>query len=251
MRDKGVITAIFALCCGSAAGAGELSGYVAVEERLFFEEPLDPRQFADNLSLAVEPQYHVEWDDRNQELTFKPFARLDQHDAERTHVDIRELEWILARQAWELRVGVRKVFWGVTEAVHLVDIINQTDLVENPDGEDKLGQPMVNLALVRGWGTQDLFVLPWFRERTFPGIHGRLRNRLPVDTDQARYEEGAGRHEPDWALRWSHYIGNLDIGISHFSGTSRDPVFELGLNGAGETVLIPVYHHIDQTGLDV
>ncbi len=251
MRDKGVIAAIFALCCGSAAGAGGVSGYVAVEGRLFFEEPLDPRQYDDNLSLAVEPQYHVEWDDGNQEFTFKPFARLDQHDPERTHVDIRELEWILARQAWELRVGVRKVFWGVTEAAHLVDIINQTDLVENPDGEDKLGQPMVNLALIRGWGTLDLFVLPWFRERTFPGIHGRLRSRLPVDTDQARYEEGAGRHEPDWALRWSHYIGNLDIGISHFSGTSRDPVFEPGRHGAGETVLIPVYHHIDQTGLDV
>jgi len=246
---RGVFAAML-LACGTVMADGELSGYLAVEGRHFFEQPLDPRQAHDSLSLAVEPQYHVKWDDGNQGFTFKPFARWDQRDSERTHFDIRELEWVLARQEWELRLGVRKLFWGVTESVHLVDIINQTDLVENPDGEEKLGQPMVNLALIRDWGTLDLFVMPWFRERTFPGVHGRLRTRLPVDTDQARYEEGAGRHELDWALRWSHYIGNLDIGLSHFSGTSRDPVFELGLNAVSQPVLVPVYHHIDQTGLD-
>jgi len=30
---------------------------------------------------------------------------------------------------WELTTGVSKVYWGVMEAVHLVDIINQTDFV--------------------------------------------------------------------------------------------------------------------------
>jgi len=58
-----------------------------------------------------------------------------------------------------LQVG----FWGVTEFQHLVDIINQTDLVENIDTEDKLGQPMINLALINDWGTVDLFIMPYFR----------------------------------------------------------------------------------------
>ena len=44
--------------------------------------------------------------------------------------------------------GVRRVFWGVAESNHLVDVINQTDAIENPDQEDKLGQPMLNLAYV-------------------------------------------------------------------------------------------------------
>ena len=92
-------------------------------------------------------------------LYFSPFLRLDQVDENRTHWDIRELYWLYFSRVWEIRVGVRTVFWGVTELQHLVDVINQTDLVENIDGEQKLGQPMVNLALIHDWGTVELFIL--------------------------------------------------------------------------------------------
>ena len=94
------------------------------------------------------------------------------HDGERTHFDVRELYWETFGETWDLRIGIARVFWGVVETQHLVDIINQTDTVENSDGEDKLGQPMINLSLVRDWGTVDLFVLPGFRERTFRGVSG-------------------------------------------------------------------------------
>jgi hypothetical protein len=50
-----------------------------------------------------------------------------------------------------------------------VDIINQTDLVENIDGEDKLGQPMVHFSYFGDWGVVDFFLLPYLRERTYPG----------------------------------------------------------------------------------
>ena len=133
-----------------------------------------------------------------------------------------------------------------------MDIINQTDLVEHPDTEDKLGQPMINLALIRDWGTVDLFVLPCFRERTFPGSEGRLLSGgIPIDTDQTRYESGAKEKHVDWAVRWAHYFGDWDIGLSHFSGTSREPRFLSGTDGAGGFVLIPFYEQIDQTGLDM
>ncbi len=248
----------FSWCLAAVLGSGNLSalegewsGNVGLEGRYFTEEPLDDRQFSGGaLSLSAELQYHTKWDNGDQGFTFTPFVRFDNRDPGRSHADIRELEWILARRDYELRVGIRKVFWGVTESVHLVDVINQTDLVENPDGEDKLGQPMINLALIGDWGTLDLFVLPWFRERTFPGVAGRLRSTWPVKTSWARYADGAGEHELDWAVRWSRSIGDWDIGLSHFSGTSRDPIFEPALDPGGNPVLAPVYHPIDQTGLD-
>ena len=87
---------------------------------------------------------------------------------------------------WDLTAGFDKVFWGVMESSHLVDYINQTDAVEDVDGEDKLGQPMLHLGLQRDWGDLNFFYLPYFRERTFPGRHGRLRAFLVVDTDRAR-----------------------------------------------------------------
>lgn len=228
------------------------SGYVALESRWFPQDALYAEQF-DGLqtSLAIEPEYYRRWDDGRQTFVFKPFARLDQRDDERTHADIRELSWSYAARDWELRAGIRKVFWGVTETAHLVDIINQTDFVENLDTEDKLGQPMLNLALIRDWGNLDLFLLPGFRERTFPGIEGRLRTQPVVDTDLARYESSAEEKHVDVAVRWFKTLGDWDVGLAHFRGTSREPLLEPALNGQGQLVLAPRYNQIDQTSLDV
>ncbi len=233
--------------------ADEWSGYFAGEMRYFPESPLSADQYQDiNLSLSAQPEYHHKWDDGYQTFTFVPFVRVDQHDQERTHFDIRELTWLKARQDWELRLGIRKLFWGVTESQHLVDIINQTDLIEHLDTEDKLGQQMINLALIQNWGTVDFFILPGFRERTFPGHKGRLLSGgIPIETDQTRYESGAKQKHVDWAVRWSHTLGDWDIGLSHFSGTGREPRLVPSLDSAGRFVLIPYYEQINQTGLDL
>jgi hypothetical protein len=228
--------------------SAEWSGYVSAEYRAFAQQPLDPRQHDNNLSFSAQPEYYSSWDGNSQSFAFVPFVRWDEHDEERSHADIRELTWLKAADDWELRVGIRKVFWGVTESQHLVDIINQTDLVEAPDGEEKLGQPMINLALIRDWGTLDLFVLPGFRERTFPGVDGRLRSALPVDSRHALYESPDKDRHIDLAARWTRVIGDWDVGLSAFKGTSRDPRF---IPNASGTALIPVYDLITQWGLDL
>lgn len=230
-----------------ARAQGEFSGQVAIEWKIFPRQALAPEQQSSYLSVTAQPEYRYKWDKGKQSFTFVPFVRLDQYDQRRTHFDIRELTWLKAGEDWELRLGLRKVFWGVTESQHLVDIINQTDLVENLDGEDKLGQPMVNLALIRRWGTLELFVLPGFRERTFPGRKGRLRTTLPVDNDRAVYESKRGRGHVDWAARWSRTLGAWDVGLSHFYGTGREPRL---LPAADGKALIPHYDLIHQTGLD-
>jgi len=239
------VAAFFTTTCWSDGW----SGNVATELRFFPDAPLDDQQFeGGNLAVSAQPEYYRRWDNSDQSFIFTPFARVDQHDTQRSHFDIRELAWVLVNEKWELRAGIRKVFWGVTESQHLVDIINQTDLVENLDGEDKLGQPMVNLALIRDAGTLDLFVLPGFRERTFPGEKGRLRSGLVVDTDHPVYESSYEQRHVDFAARWSQFMGVWDIGLSYFNGTSRDPRFILNSKG---DALLPVYDLISQTGLDV
>ena len=231
--------------------AAEWSGYSGIEFRYFTQDALDQRQdYSKNFSLVLETEFYHDWDDGRQSVAFVPFFRLDEHDNERTHFDIRELTYLKAADTWELRLGVRKVFWGVVEFNHLVDIINQTDLVENIDTEDKLGQPMVNLALINEWGTVDLFVMPYFRERTFPGKDGRLRTQPYVDDDLAQYESGAEQTHVDVAARYSHYFGDWDIGLSHFYGTSREPRLMPVLSN-NEIKLAPFYDIINQTSLDL
>ena len=232
------------------ASNDEWSGYVAAEWRGFFESPTDVDQHGDNTSLSAQVEYYREWDNGKQSFRFTPFLRIDGRDDKRSHFDIRELNWTSVHDDWELTAGIGKVFWGVTESQHLVDIINQTDLVESIDGEEKLGQLMLKLSLTRDWGDIDLFVLPGFSERTFSSRIGRLRSLAAVDVGQAEYSSSQGQDHIDAAVRWSNSFGDWDIGLSHFSGTSREPRFRPELNG-GRTILIPIYETIDQSSLDL
>ncbi len=231
------------------AMANELTGYVAIEGRLFFDDSLHTGQREQQSSIIAKPEYFHEW--KESILTVAPFFRLDSADSKRSHVDIREFFVLWYPEAFELGIGIRKVFWGVTESQHLVDIINQTDLVELPDGEEKLGQPMVNLSLLRDWGTLDLYLLPYFRERTFPSLKGRLRSSLVVETDRTRYESGAKQHHLDVAARYSQTFGDWDVGLSYFQGTGREPTLIPGADASGNPVLIPFYEQIGQTGLEL
>ena len=234
---------------------GEWRGNITTELTGFPEQAADPAQHSIYASVAIEPEYIHEWNDRYDLFTFKPYLMLDSHDDNRSHGDIRELSWIHAARDWETNIGISKVYWGVTEAVHLVDVINQTDQVVNEDGEDKLGQPMAKLTLIRDWGVVDLFVLPGFRERTFPGTQGRPRFSIPV-SDDALYESAAEDLHTDFAARWSHTIGAFDVGVSHFSGTAREPRFVVrpgAFDPQTMTVseLTPFYEITHQTSLDL
>ena len=234
--------------------AHELSGNISVEGRLFGREPLYPGQKRNNGSIAIAPEYYHEWPTGSRagaSFIFSPFLRIDSADSERTHFDIRELNFLIFGDSWELRLGIGKVFWGATEFVHLVDIINQTDLVEGIDGEEKLGQPMVHLSIPRDWGVLDFFLLPYFRERTFPGEKGRLRTSVPVDTDNPIFESGNEEKHVDFSLRYSQAYGWGDMGIYYFRGTNREPTLDQALGSNNQQVILPLYEQIDQAGLDL
>ena len=230
-------------------GAADFSGELAVESRLFPNDPLDSRQQDSGFALAIEPELYHDWSDGAQRIVVVPFMRWDLEDSERTHLDLRELYWRRSFDSADLYVGMRKVFWGVTESVHLVDVINQTDLVENSDTEDKLGQPMLQLTLLRDHGTLDLFLMAGFRERSFAGTDGRFRPSLTI-AERSRYESDLDRWHPDVAARWSQILGDYDLGVSHFFGTSREPRFVVD-GGNGPPRLVPHYDLLHQTGIDL
>ena len=238
-----------------SARAGELSGVIELELRGFMDSPLYRGQDADSLrlSLAAAPEWYHEFNGGHASVVYVPFLRWDAFDEKRTHADYREFLFTWFDDLWELQLGVGKVFWGVTETRHLVDIINQTDGIEDPDGEDKLGQPMIHLSLMPDWewGTVELFALPGFRERTFAGESGRLRSGLLV-ADDPTYESGAEQLRLDVAARWSFSAGAFDVGLSGFYGTSRDPILQPERSEMGLPLrLRPHYVVMDQLGLDV
>ena len=244
------LPAITALAAAADIDAVDLSADVTIESRLFTDGPAWAGQSGSRLHTALAATMQLRWranDDRFR-ASLLPAIRIDALDDQRSSVDLREAYVAASLGDVELLVGNNTVFWGVTESLHLVDIVNQSDAAADPDGEDDLGQPMISLAVQTDAGLFSLYALPGFRERRFPGVDGRLRTPIPVATDGAVFESGAGRNRTDLALRYSHYFGDVDLGISAFTGTSREPRL---LPAADGRSLLPHYDLIDQLGVDL
>ena len=256
-----LLVSVFATGAHADDGIGdqiEFSGRLSTETRLYPKTAAHPGQRSHASGFAAEVTAYTE-DDEGRSITVTPFYRYDAGDPDRTHADLREAYFLLygdvGEGEWELRVGVDRVFWGVVESRSLVDIVNQTDLVEHPDEKTKLGQPMVHFTWSGDWGALELFGLTGHRERTFPGVHGRLRPALVVDRNLTSYESAAEEWRLDLAGRYSGSVGPLDVGLSVFDGTSREPTLMpvctiLTMSGCAEFVLAPHYEQIRQFGLD-
>jgi len=233
---------------GQAYAYADVSGNVSLQQRIFLEDPAYASQTIGQASVAFEPKYESSVGD-NGFFSFEGFGRLDQRDDERTHFDVRQAMYSHYFDKWEVRAGVGRVFWGQTESLHLVDIINQTDFVESIDAEDKLGQPMLDVRYLLDTGSISFYVLPYFRERTFSGEDGRLRGLLPIDMDNALYESDDEQSNIDFAVRWQQTMGNVELGIAYFDGTSRIP--ELQVNADEEGIsLVPKYNLLQQASVD-
>ncbi|HNE92195.1 MAG TPA: hypothetical protein PLV16_10165 [Agitococcus sp.] len=222
MLLRHVCHSIFALSLlSSVAQAYELKSELRLESTNFFEQGAQQQsQFTGSIAAQVEVNQALT---NSQQLQLRVFGRVDEQDNHRSGLDVREALWTYAQQAWQVRAGVGQVFWGTTEAQHLVDIVNQTDYLASLDGDVKLGQPLVNVSWEQNQHLVDFYVLPYFRERPFAGADGRLRLPYVIDSE-ASYESSAKRQHLDVAFRYQFNQQNLRVGLSGFSGTSREPI---------------------------
>ena len=243
MTIRALIVSVLAVA--SPLFAWDYSTEITPDIRTFFKEGLYGNTTQLDASLSVQPELSHSWDDDRKVVSFIAFGRYSDTDSKRSHFDIREASFVGSWDAFDFRAGISRVYWGVTESQHLVDVVNQTDLVENLDGEDKFGQPMINVSKVTDYGELSYFLLPYFRERSFPGQNGRYRAALLVDTAGATYSSSDEENHIDHAIRYSHYISDLEFGVSYFNGTDREPT--LVLNGS---TLTPHYVQAEQVGLD-
>ena len=206
-----------------------------------------PADIREQFFTGIEAEFSSDFDSEHLIGTFLPYGRIASGGGEMNHVDIRELNLLYTQDNWEGIAGISRVFWGVTESGHLVDIINQTDQLEGFDGEDKLGQAMIRISRLFDQSTVDLYALPGFREREFLPPGQPLALPFTISDDKPLYGAGNEAQHMDFALRLSGYQGIADYGLSWFSGTSRDPEFVLQSTGTYR----PRYPLIHQAGLDL
>jgi len=245
---KNFIVLVF-LWAGVYSFANEVSGFVGFEGRGFSQKPLHENQKNNSLSTSINLEYFHDYEDDNERVVATLFGRKDSAAQGRDHFDISELYWWKGYENFELYIGMRKVFWGVTETSHLVDVINSSDSVENIDGEDKLGQPMISLLYEQDWGTVELFALTGFREPTYLGSKDRLRSELIANKDYTTYKSSQEEKHIDFAARYSHVLGDLDLGLIYFNGTNREVSYNK-ITVGNEEVLAPHYNQVQIVGGD-
>lgn len=236
------LVAISALSFAGASQAMEVTGKVGIELLGFNQTAANSAQHNLYLSGSIEPEFYQAIND-NSEFKAKLFYRYDDKSPSRTHGDIRELMYYQYAEDWEIHAGIGKVFWGTTESRHLVDSINQVDNIESLDDEQRLGQLMLQAKLIRDWGTIDLFVLPGFREVDFGQTELRPQT---ANFSSAIYQDSAEENHIDFAARWNHTLGDLDLGVSYFNGTQRNPI----LNPVTANTLQPIYVQGQHLGVD-
>jgi hypothetical protein len=227
---------------GAARRVVQVSGWLESELRIFPQDGLHADQRRTYPALGGELRVTGSAGATHR-WAVTGFARGDFEDGHRSHVEIREAAWTWQPARWQLRGGILTTFWGVTESNHLVDVVNQRDEREVPDMDAKLGQPGAAFIGPAAGGTLEVFALTYHRPRVFGLGAGRFRP-APTVVDEPVYESAAGRHRIDWAGRWSTRVRALDVGVSHFWGTSRDPEFRDG------PAPHPRYAIAHQTGLD-
>jgi len=201
-----------------AANAADWGGRIETEARRFYEAAPET-----NLSAALTLNFSADLAGDRTQLLGELFARHDRDDRARSRGDVRELYYEALGPSFEFRAGNRRVFWGVTEARHLVDIINQSDFVEDLANGSKLGQPMLSYNWIGALGSTEFFLMPYQRRRTYPGPEGHPQLPFPMDRGATRYQSARGQQHLDGALRYRNSFGPLDLGLAYFDGTAREP----------------------------
>lgn len=201
----------------------ELTASLAIDARWFPEKGLLATQRELYPGLVGEVRSTGELKGGRHRWVAALFGRTETGNSDRTHLEVREAAWTYDAVRWRIQGGILQRSWGVAESNPLVDIVNQRDLLETPDIHAKLGQPGLSWAVESGNAGFELLGLTLHRPRAFESSAGRFHASGVASTPT--YEGEGGPRRIDLAGRGTIRSGGLDLGVTLFHGTSREPVF--------------------------
>lgn len=229
-----------------ALPAWKMSGYAGVMGRVYADTSGQERESA-RLALRLEPEWS--WSDSQTRWVVSPRLFVDGRDSGRDRSDFVELHGALRWDGNQVKVGISRVFWGVTESRHLVDIINPPDLALHYSGdEQRLPTAMVQFSRTMDFGQLEFFALPWERDPRYPGKLGRPNTELPITSD-VLHPDGL---PPAFAGRVGWSQDKFDAHLYYFRGLDRESVLAPRLQPAAPpTTLEASRKLIRQWGFDL
>ncbi|TLX51329.1 hypothetical protein CWC31_06855 [Pseudoalteromonas ruthenica] len=199
-------------------------------------------------NFAWDPRLWLELDYRSRasgiQAHIKPVVTVAATNSALPEWDLQEAYLQKTFYNWQLSAGMNTVFWGVAESRHLVDIVNQRIPARNFEGEEKLGELLVQVDYFTENGTLSLLSMPWFRSRDYSQPDERFS--LPVAISQERFVGLSEHTRESLALRYATVLDDWDVGAYFFHGLDKTPAFEITEQGQGQAI----YSALQQWGLD-
>ncbi len=181
----------------------------------------------------------------------------------------------------DLRLGIQKFSWGTLDMINPTDNLNPLDMrhILTADAlEKKVGIPALRALYESNFSYEAIWIpllvpyrFPEPADRWYPPMFYALESinmpPLPPISVNIICEEAdlpaSTFSNSEFGLRISHTIGNMDIGLSYFSGYDRNPVLEADgiiisdmqfflpeLNTVYLFNLYPVFHRIQVFGVE-
>lgn len=242
------------LMLATTCKANDLRGTLGFDSQLFPDSPTFVNQNGvdqNNSRWQFSGYAKVDWASNlgeNSAFALNLFARAAPSADDKFFGDIREATLKFNRDDTELKVGVLSETWGVLEAWNPVDIVNQRDMVEDFQGDAKLGQPGLEITTRNDDLVLSFLALTYARERRIAAGEDRLRT-LPERVRSDHFEDG--RYAPSFAARAQYRSGDLDLALSQFWGHARDPLYTARIDTNGSLAGFDAYYQrIAQTGLE-
>ena len=158
---------------------------------------------------------------------------------------IAKLSWL--EDSYQIDLGYDLVYWGVTEGINIVNIVNQRDQIRDYFLKQGLGQSMAAASYFGDDITVSAYILPKFEELNFSGTQRPWGLGLPVDDSQSTYESSREEYHTDYAARLAGVVNDLEYGLIYFNGTYRKPLYNVDTS---KQYLVPHYIQGTTLGLD-
>lgn len=205
---------------------------VATTGRYYFNAE-DKNQTVDNQfskGIKVEAKFKHKFD--NTKFNSHLFANWDSADESRRYIDVRKANFYYRHNDVTVGAGIDTFFWGVSESINVVNVLNQSDIMESLDGKVKLGQSFISASKRFSNGDISVYYLPEFNAVTFPE---RPSYGLPI-SERNLFENN--KKEGGFAARGLFYFDQYEFAISYFKGTRRSPIL---IPQPSANILTPFY----------
>jgi hypothetical protein len=201
---------MMAASVASAQGDADVRGHIGVESWVT-RAPAGTHQHEGGALGAIEIKSALT---PRVDLMFAAEGKKGLHASAEDAADLRELLIVARLGDATLSAGIGRVFWGVAESRHLVNVINQPDYRFASDGLTALGQPMVSAATTWRDVRWQAFLLPCYRPQALPR------------SDDTWVDMRCDRIDTALRTEWSG--GPADIGLAYFNGHARNPIIAGG-----------------------